>query len=138
MNRVIKFRFWSGSKMFTEVGGVMACLAQQILFDGSPSKGLAYDHVGKHGAAFMQFTGLKDKNGREIYEGDKVFVVIRQTVGEDFRGEAEIEWGDTFGCWMLDFPNLGQSMGMEAAEEIEVLGNIHEGCSPHALGKDKP
>ena len=74
-----------------------------------------------------QFTGLKDKNGREIYEGDKVFVVIRQTVGEEFRGEAEIEWGDTFGCWMLDFPDLGQSMGLEAAEEIEVIGNIHEG-----------
>lgn len=60
--REIKYKFWSGKKMFTDLENVMECLKQQV--SGR------YDHIGLHGAAFPQYTGLKDMDDKEIYEND--------------------------------------------------------------------
>lgn len=122
MNREIKFRVWNGDMMsepFAPWEMVKDITGGWMNRDGVS---LWWENGS---AQWMQFTGLKDKNGKEIYEGDRVFVVIDQTIGEEFRGEAEVEWSDV-GCWMLDFPNLGQSIQITQAEEIEVLGNIHQ------------
>ncbi len=71
MSREIKFRMWNScgeaSKMFYDTEQVMECLKQQIQFGTHPQRG--YNHI-EHGSAFMQFTGKKDKNGIDIYEGD--------------------------------------------------------------------
>jgi uncharacterized phage protein (TIGR01671 family) len=63
MSRIIKFRVWDGEQMVSP--------------DYIDREGHAHwvsnsvpQHSGVHGYPVMQFTGLKDKNGVEIYEGD--------------------------------------------------------------------
>lgn len=70
-----------------------------------------------------EFTGLKDKNSKEIHEGD----ILKLS---DL-GEFEVKWSDYCkfvmqkGKRSMDFPSNG--------DEIEIIGNIYE--NPELLGK---
>lgn len=121
----LKFRMWDGysGKYFDEetdplFENVYECMRSQIFFDsGNPLYGrLAYNHA-KDGRIFEQCTGLKDKNGKLIYENDLI------KIDDDI---AVIKWSDYYARFMLESQEDNFDFETTYSEECEVIGNIHE------------
>jgi uncharacterized phage protein (TIGR01671 family) len=140
MNRELKFRIWDKqNKTFLKDPTRYKSLA--IACDG---RGVYIGHCDdcdvEDRYIIQQFTGLKDKNRKEIYEGDIVkysrchCVSIEKSKGV-FTSEL-IEDGDFVGeiififpsfCWSYDHKRYDDIENMTgASHRYEVIGNIFE------------
>jgi uncharacterized phage protein (TIGR01671 family) len=96
-------------------------------------------NYGKDGHILMQYTGLKDKNGKEIYEGDIVKYTQVGYFGDEDQVKTEtvifnnscfwVTCGDNNDCPLYSFEDC------ELFDDIEVIGNIYEDPIPVKLNK---
>lgn len=105
--REIKFRAWDDNSL--------------MIYSGNLAEFFSYMDPS---APLMQYTGLKDKNGKEIYEGD----VIKKT---DLGFIGKIEFSPcAFAITPIASPKWiyehGDSFPIVDGEDLEIIGNVHE------------
>lgn len=117
----LKFRVWNPEikQMLGENQGQIVIKLNGKLRDSHTGHGTFTEDERNPDWPVMQFTGLKDKNGVEIYEGD---IVEYSLDGNDFKDE--VIW-ENFGWVLRDF-QIKSSFPLTAGPEYTVVGNIFD------------
>lgn len=119
MTREIKFRAWNkkNSKMVYQTQYAFLFTKNGITVDKYNSYNDYDGLMAIDEPTIMQFTGLLDKNGKEIYEGDIV---------KDWQhgGNSKVEWIRT--SWQLVSPRNRWGAYCSRLNVLEVIGNIYE------------
>lgn len=107
MSRPLKFRVWSESDKENRSD----CRLGELFTSVTGSPATIYNDEGD---CFIieQYTGLKDRNGKEIYEGD---IVMKDLIGGSCL--CKVEFNEKEAQYQADIFSL---IG------VEVIGNIHE------------
>jgi uncharacterized phage protein (TIGR01671 family) len=114
--REIKFRAWDKRKKYMEEISWPWAILDNTIYDITGGR----KHKEKDDIILMQYTGLKDKNGKEIYEAD---IIIADW---SFKEPTEIKWPE-FYYNLIEY-------GLDG-EDLEVIGNLYE--NPELLKKDR-
>lgn len=106
--RIIKFRIWNlaTKKMLppSDIGTMPTDTSQSILGENT-------------GSIYLEWTGLKDKNGKEIFEGDIVEAGFKRSVYEIVWFENNLRWAGK---------QKNRMFGLYALVKPNIIGNIME------------
>ena len=113
--REIKFRAWNKKTKWMHSWSDLCCLPHELRILKEPEPYI-----------LMQFTGLTDKNGKEIYEGD----IIKDTYTQ-VGHTVYIYWNNGWCQW--ECMNVKKNPDLEHIDDArwdlhncEVIGNIYE------------
>lgn len=127
------FRIWDGRKYVNNIkGGVyihkkdtdVKCLNRnQDCYDYE----FALDDLDNSNLEIELFTGLYDKNGNKIYEGDILYYFKDCSEGEVFKYQVLFKEGafylfKSYDCFVYDEDLIAEF----DLKELQVMGNIHE------------
>ena len=136
MNHILKFRVWDKREKEFVTGDIHLAtfylsdsggLFKDCEFDNIP------DEVNPKNFIIQQFTGLKDKNGKEIYEGD----ILQENLGQEDLRNYKVEWGGD-GWFLICIDkgwNLAKALELDGEEQprmsffyhnMIIIGNIFE------------
>lgn len=118
MNREIKFRIWNDyDKKMIYWNELLKNKLANIFTIPSYNKWL------------MQYTGLHDKNGKEIYEGDIVQGLFADQEEPEIKGQ--VVYSDGQASYIVIASN-NDEWGLGYLDNLEVIGNIYD--NPELLG----
>jgi uncharacterized phage protein (TIGR01671 family) len=146
--RELKFRAWDRVKRKMLYG--VSPFNIDIKDENEPLLSMEYSN--HDDCEFEQYTGLKDKNGKEIYEGDivritddQITTIMGKTTRSRVTEKAQVYWDDDGLSWCYkdidenetEMARLkGGSDSWRIWElECEVIGNIHENAE--LLGEEE-
>src|SRR3990167_1244900 len=115
MTRIIKCRAWDGAKMLHYSG------RYGTGDTGSPNDMTFFcedNNTGGKEHELMQFTGLLDKDGKEIYEGDIVNV--------DEAGKCRVDYLDHSMKFYFQTLEGYDKQFTATSDKVEIIGNIYE------------
>jgi hypothetical protein len=115
--RILKFRAWN-----KENKSMITSKHYSVMFNGEikpPSN--KHQEWGIDQFILMQYTGLKDKNGKEIYEGD---IVIHHY----FHETGTVIWQQSQSRYALEYLSDKKTQELFPIDTamFEIIGNIHE------------
>lgn len=128
MAREIKFRTWDGKEMYD--------VANLSFFSHGELKGkvgisISNGRIGLEGnldgvlPILMQYTGLKNKRGIEIYDGDVITGEVQNEFGSMSKMTGVVGWCEHNSNWAI-YPGKMEDPHYFLDNDCIILGNIYQ------------